>query len=76
MEELLGRGLGFLELGLGFGMAGLIVARRIVAIIFEAAIAHLRRHCRLLRAHFAPSRYHLLSASATGVARICPCTPQ
>ena len=45
MEELLGRGLGFLELGLGFGMAGLIVARRIVAIIFEAAIAYLRRHC-------------------------------
>ena len=45
MEELLERGLGFLELGLGFGMAGLIVARRLVAIIFEAAIAHLRRRC-------------------------------
>ena len=45
MEELLGRGLGFLELGLGFGMAGLIVARRIVAIIFEAAIAYLHRRC-------------------------------
>ena len=45
MEELLGRGLGFLELGLGFGMAGLIVAGRLVAIIFEAAIAHLRRRC-------------------------------
>ena len=45
MEELLERGLGFMELGLGFGKPGLIVAGRLVAIIFEAAIAHLRRHC-------------------------------
>ena len=45
MEELLGRGLGLLELGMGFGVARILVARRIVAIIFEAAIAYLRRHC-------------------------------
>ena len=45
MEKLLGRGLGFLELGMGFGVARIIVARRIVAITFDAAIDYLRRHC-------------------------------
>ena len=45
MEKLLGRGLGFLELGMGFGVARIIVARRLVAITFDAAIDNLRRHC-------------------------------
>ena len=45
MEQLLERGLGFMELGLGFGMAGVIVAGRLAAVIFEAAIAHFRRRC-------------------------------